>query len=341
MRYAVMGAGAVGSYVGGVLARSGLPVVLIGRPAQVAAIRKSGLQIGGLVGPFRVGLEATESPEGVKDADVILLCVKSQDTAGACEAMAPYAPAGTPVVSIQNGVRNLDLIDDSPLGNGRGVGGSAIFNAVFLEPGRVLLATSGKLIFGDASRDGRFRPTMKALAREMRQAGLSVNTTPRIEGLLWSKLLINLNNGIGALTGQSISEGMLDPAARRISAALLAEGIRVTREAGVQLETIPKVDPNRILAILSLKLPSFFLSRLFRLMVRTHPEARWSTWQSLAKGLPTEIEYLNGEIVRLAETNGLHAPYHRAIRDLVVEAEQKGAPPNLSSREIAQKLSIV
>jgi 2-dehydropantoate 2-reductase len=341
MRYAVMGAGAVGSYVGGVLARSGLPVVLIGRSAQVAAIRNVGLQIGGLVGPFRVGLEAIESPEAVRDADVILLCVKSQDTAGACAAMAPYVPGGTPVVSIQNGVRNLDLIDESPLGSGRGVGGSAIFNAVFLEPGRVLLATSGELIFGDASRDGRFRPAMETLAREMRQAGLSVNTTPRIEGLLWSKLLINLNNGIGALTGQSIEQGMLDPVARRVSAALLAEGIRVTRDAGVQLETIPKVDPNRILKILSLNLPSFLVRRLFRLMVRTHPEARWSTWQSLAKGLPTEIEYLNGEIVRLAEANGLHAPYNRAIRDLVLEAEEKGAPPNLSSGEIAQELSIV
>jgi 2-dehydropantoate 2-reductase len=315
-------------------------VVLIGRPAQVAAIRGEGLHIGGLVGPFRVGLEATESPEGVRDADAILLCVKSQDTASACEAMAPHVPAGTPVVSIQNGVRNVDLIDASPLGAGRGVGGSAIFNAVFLEPGRVLLTTSGELIFGDASRDGRFRPTLKTLAREMRQAGLTVRMTPHIEGVLWSKLLINLNNGIGALTGQSIEQGMLDSVARRISAALLAEGIRVTREAGVQLETIPKVDANRILKILSLNLPTFLVRRLFRLMLRTHPDARWSTWQSLAKGLPTEIEYLNGEIVRLAEAHGLHAPYNRAIRDLVVDAEKKGAPPNLSSTEIARRLAI-
>ena len=103
-----------------------------------------------------------------------------------------------------------------------------------------------------------------------------------------------------SLTGQSIEQGMADPAARRISAALLAEGIGVTRDAGVQLETIPKVDANRILKILAMNLPTFLLRRLFRLLVRTHPAARWSTWQSLAKGHPTEIEYLNGEIVKLA-----------------------------------------
>lgn len=340
MRYAIMGAGAVGSYVGGMLARAGLPVVLIGRKAQVEEVERHGLHVSGLVGPFMVRMEATQTPDGVKDADVVLLCVKSQDTREACNAIAPYLSAKAPVVSLQNGVRNIDLIDSTPVGTGRGVGGSAIFNAVFLKPGRVMLTTSGELIFGTASRDGRFGPILTAMAREMRQCGLKVHTTANIDGVLWSKLLINLNNGLGALTGLSIEEGMSDPVARRISAALLAEGIRITRETGIRLETIPKVDANRILKILSINLPGFLVKRLFRLLVRTHPEARWSTWQSLAKGLPTEIEYLNGEIVKLAEAHGLHAPYNRAVRDLVKEAERKGAPPNLSAADLARRLSI-
>ena len=145
-RYAVMGAGAVGSFVGGMLPRAGLPVVLIGRPAHVEAIRRDGLEVGGLVGPFYVRLNSIDSPDGVKDADVVLLCVKSQDTPAACAALAPWIPERAPVVSLQNGVRNLDLIDESPLGPGRGVAGTAVFNAVFLEPGRVLLKTSGELI---------------------------------------------------------------------------------------------------------------------------------------------------------------------------------------------------
>jgi len=340
VRYAIMGAGAVGSTIGGMLARAGLPVVLIGRPAHVEAVSRAGLEVSGLVGPFRVQPEVTTSPEGVKDADVVLLCVKTQDTPAACAAIAPHLPGETPVVSIQNGVRNVDLIDESPIGPGRGVGGSAVFNAVFLEPGRVLLTTSGEIILGAASRDGRYAERIARMAREMRQAGLHVRVTPDIEGVLWSKLLINLNNGLGALTGQSLEEGMMDPAARRVSAALLGEGIQVTRQAGVRLATIPKVDPNRILRILSLPIPTFLLRRLFRLMVRTHPEARWSTWQSLAKGQPTEIAYLNGEIVRLAESCGLHAPYNRAIRDMVKEAERDSAPPGLTSREIARRLSL-
>lgn len=340
MRYAVMGAGAVGSLMGGMLARAGLPVVLIGRAPHVDAVSRGGLEVSGLVGPFRVHPEATTSPEGVRDADVVLLCVKTQDTPAACASIAPHLPAQVPVVSIQNGVRNLDLVDESPLGPGRGVGGSAVFNAVFLEPGRVLLTTSGETILGAASRDGRYRERMARVAREMRQAGLAVRLTPDIEGVLWSKLLINLNNGLGALTGQSLEEGMMDPAARRVSAALLAEGLHVTREAGVRLATIPRVDPNRILRLLSLPLPTFVLRPLFRRMVRTHPEARWSTWQSLAKGKPTEIAYLNGEIVRLAESCGLHAPYNRAVRDMVLEAEKQGAPPDLTAPEVARRLSL-
>lgn len=335
-----MGAGAVGSYIGGMLSRAGLPVVLIGRHAHVDMVAQEGLAVSGLVGPFRARPQATVSAEGVKDADVIFLCVKSQDTMKACEDIAPHLGEETPVVSIQNGVRNLDLIGESPLGAGVGVGGSAVFNAVYLEPGRVLLTTSGELIIGATSRKGRFGNVVAQMAREMRQAGITVRVTPNIEGVLWSKLLINLNNGLGALTGQSLEEGMLDADARRISAALLAEGIRVTQETGVRLESIPKVDPKRILKILSLRLPNFIVKRLFRLLVRTHPEAKWSTWQSLAKGLPTEIAFLNGEIVRLAESGGLHAPYNRAIRDMVQEAEKKGAPPNLSSKEIARRLSL-
>ncbi|MFQ5457929.1 MAG: ketopantoate reductase family protein [Myxococcota bacterium] len=340
MRYAVMGAGAVGSHVGGMLARAGLPVILIGRRAHVDAIKDKGLEVSGLVGPFRAHPEATTDPAGARDADVVLLCVKSQDTVQACEAIAPHLGKNTPVVSIQNGVRNMDLIDGSALGPGRGVGGSAVFNAVFLEAGRVLITTSGELIIGATSRDGRFGDTLARMAEEMRGAGLSVRMTPNIEGVLWSKLLINLNNGLGALTGQTLEEGMLDPGARSISAALLAEGIRVTAEAGIHLGTIPKVDPKRILKILTMKLPTFVLRRLFRLLVRTHPDAKWSTWQSLSKGLPTEIAYLNGEIVSLAESNGLHAPYNRAIRDMVLEAEKNGAPPNLSTEEIAERLSL-
>lgn len=335
----MVGAGAVGSLVGGMLARAGLPVTLVGRKGHVDAIRRSGLEVSGLIGPFRVRMDAEESPEAVKDAAAVLLCVKSQDTAATCAAMAPFLPADAPVLSLQNGVRNVDLIDDT-LGAGRGVGGSVIFNAVFLEPGRVLFTTSGEIVIGATSRDGRFGPRVECFARDARHAGLTIHVTPRIEGLLWSKLLINLNNGYGALTGQSIEEGVSDPVARRVSAALLGEGIRVCREAGIPLETIPKVDPNRLLRILSMSLPPFLFRIVVRRLVKIHPEARWSTWQSLAKGHPTEIEYLNGEIVRLAESHGLHAPYNRAIRDMVKEAESRGAPPNLSSLEVARRLEL-
>ncbi len=339
LRYVVVGAGAVGSFVGGMLARAGLPVTLVGRKDHVEAIRRAGLEVGGLVGPFRVRLDAAESPDAVKDAGAVLLCVKSQDTAATCVALAPFLPQRAPILSLQNGVRNVDLIDEA-LGAGRGIGGSVIFNAVFLEPGRVLLTTSGEIVVGATSRDGRFGPEMATFGRDAMRAGLAVHVTPRIEGLLWSKLLINLNNGYGALTGQSIEEGVSDPVARRVSAALLAEGMRVCREAGIRLETIPKVDPSRLLRILSMNLPPFLLRIVVRWLVKIHPEARWSTWQSLAKGHPTEIEYLNGEIVRLAESQGLHAPYNRAIRDLVKEAESRGAPPDLSSLEVARRLGL-
>ncbi|HTM22270.1 MAG TPA: 2-dehydropantoate 2-reductase [Kofleriaceae bacterium] len=340
MRYAVLGAGAVGSYVGGMLARAGQPVVLIGRRPHVEAIRRDGLHIGGLVGPYQVRVEASESIEAAIGADILLLCVKSQDTTATCAALAPHLGADVPVVSLQNGVRNLELIDASPLGAGRAVGGIVVFNAVFMEPGRVQLTTSGELVIGAASTGGGFGPRLEAMAAELRAAGVGVRLRADIEGVLWSKLLINLNNGLGAVTGQTTAEAVRDPLARRIAAALVGEGIDVTRAAGIRLGKLPKVDPERLRRMLRLPLPTFLVRALLRLMVDIHPDARGSTWQSLARGQPTEIEFLNGEVVRLAESRGLDAPYNRAIRDLVRAAEAAGAPPDLPTTEVARRMGL-
>ncbi len=340
MRYAVMGAGAVGSYVGGMLARAGQPVVLIGRRAHIEAVRAHGLEIGGLIGPYRVPMEGSEDPAAAAGAEVVLLCVKSQDTAATCATLAPLIGADVPVVSLQNGVRNPELIDASPLGPGRAIGGSVVFNAVFMEPGRVQLTTTGELIIGATSTGGRFGPLVEQMVAELRAAGVAVQTHADIEGVLWSKLLINLNNGAGALTGQTTAEAVRDPVMRKIAAAVVGEGIDVARAAGIELAKLPKIDPDRVRRMLSLPLPTFMVRALLRLIVRIHPEARGSTWQSLARGQPTEIDYLNGEVVRLAEARGLDAPYNRAIRDLVRAAEAAGRPPDLSSAEVARRMGL-
>jgi 2-dehydropantoate 2-reductase len=335
LRYVVVGAGAVGSYVGGMLARAGRPVVLVGRGAHLGAVQRGGLHLGGLVGPQCVRIEATDSPAAVARADVVLLCVKSQDTAAAAAEIAPHLPPHAVVVSLQNGVQNVAMLDASPVGRGRSVAGAVLFNAVFTEPGRALLTTRGPVILG-AGDDALHGPVIRALARDLAEAGLPTEVSPRIEGVLWSKLLINLGNGLGALTGQSTAEALADPVFRRLCATLLDEGLAAVERGGVALESLGALDPRRLRRLLTLPVPGIVRRAVARWLVRVHPEARSSTAQSLARGRPTEIDFLSGEIVRLAEAFGGDAPYNRAVRDLVLEAEVR--PRRLTAADAARRI---
>jgi 2-dehydropantoate 2-reductase len=325
-RYVVVGAGAVGSHVGGMLARAGHSVVMLVREGQAQHIARDGLVLEGLGGSHRVAVRAVTTPTAVAAADAVLLCVKSQDTAEVARAIGLFLPAHVPVVSLQNGVRNAALLEEH-LGAGRVVAGVVTFNAVSSSAGRSLLALRGGLVLAESAAAG-------PLVRELCAAGVPTSTTDRIEGALWSKLLVNLGNGLCALTGQTTRQALADPVFCRLAARVLAEGLAVLDEAGVTPAPLGGVDARWLLWALQLPLPALVRRLLSRLV---HPEARGSTAQSLARGSGTEIEFLSGEIARLAEVCGARAPLNSAVRDWIL-ARQARPVPAWSSADLARRL---
>ncbi len=330
-RIAVVGAGAIGSVLGGLLAREGQDVTLIGRPAHVEAIQQQGLRIDGVHGAFTVPVAARESLDF--RPDLVLLTVKAQDVADACRQIQPWA-AGVPLVALQNGLRS-DEIAASILGAENIIRCVVFFEASYLEPGRVTYLAEGSLVLGgppaaDPARMGQ----IQALLRP----ALPVTVTDNIVGAKWTKLLANaMGNSLDAMTGLSLAVGMRHPGLQRIGVRLLREGLAVAQAAGVRLEPLPGFPVVAFKAILGSPLPvaSAFLGRAVR--KGRSADSMTSTLQSLRRGRRTEIDYLSGEIVRVGRELGLPTPCTALAVELVHEVERTGRffPPDEVERLFA------
>jgi 2-dehydropantoate 2-reductase len=158
-----------------------------------------------------------------------------------------------------------------------------------------------------------------------------------MRGVLWGKLLVNLNNSVNALAGVSIKEMLGARDYRRVMAACVREGLDTVESAGIK----PKLDvalPPRLVPFV-LALPNALFSLLARSLIHVDPQARSSMWDDLSRGRKTEIDGLNGEIVRLAERLGRSAPVNAAIVELVKRAEGNGSP-GLSAAELRARLNV-
>jgi 2-dehydropantoate 2-reductase len=332
MKIGVMGAGAIGCYLGGRLRASGAEVVLVGRPALAAELAQHGMQLTDYRGAaLRVPPErlvCAPSPEVLAGCDVVLVTVKSGDTAATAAQLAAVLAPGTPVVSFQNGVGNPALLRAAGL---RVLAGMVPFNVLRSDGGRFHQGTSGTLVI---ERDG----APEALLAALRQAGLPVRARADVAAVQWGKLLINLNNPVNALSGVPIRAMLGDRGYRRVMAACAREAVNTLRAARVPARLDPPLPPRLVPLLLGLPNPLFRL--LARPMVRVDPLARSSMWDDLARGRKTEIDALNGEIVRLAERCGRDAPINRAIVALIREAEAAGRPPGLASATLRARLGI-
>ncbi|MCA9667015.1 MAG: 2-dehydropantoate 2-reductase [Myxococcales bacterium] len=336
MKVGIMGAGAVGCYVGGHLAR-GVPdfdVTLVGRRALGDAIAGAGgitLCEADTSASHRVEAErlrfATDV-DALAACDVLLVCVKSGQSAEVGQALAGVARADALVLSLQNGVSNPPLLRRE-LGAGRSVLAAIVgFNVVWSEDagGGPLFtrATSGPLA-AQQSDD----PRWIALRDALRGAGLDVVERADIEPHQWTKLLVNLNNAIGALSGAPSQQLVLDAGYRHIVADVVGEGVRVLRAAGIAPAAMRGVPVSWMARLL--RLPTWLVRPIMRAQMRIDPEARSSMWQDLARGRSTEVDYLNGEIVNAAVRAGVEAPLNARIVELVKAAERDGrGSPDLS-----------
>jgi 2-dehydropantoate 2-reductase len=317
MRVAVIGAGAVGSVVGGLLARAGEDVTLIGRQPHVDVVNRNGLRIDGALGSMQVRVRAAERLEFTPD--VALLTVKTQGVAAAAREVHPYL-VGVPVVTMQNGVRSDELVADV-LGKQGILSCVVLFGATFLEPGTVTYSPQGVLVLGVpfGPIDERTR-TIAAVLDKAVPTHLSTN----IAGAHWTKLIINENNALPAVTGLSIQEVNRQAALSRLSILLMREAAATIEAAGIKLASLPELPATALRTILRMPMP--VASRLLRLLSRSLGEtpALGSTLQSVRRGEKTEIDYLNGEVVALGKRTGRPTPYNTAVVGLVHQVEATG-----------------
>ncbi len=223
----VAGAGSIGCFVGGVSASAGRRVSLLARPRVMAEIEQFGLTLSSLEGSsWHVAsrqLTLSEDPKILADASVILVAVKSADTAEIADAIGRYAPPDAAVVSLQNGIANVPVLRGRLPGR-RVLAAMVPFNVIAAGQGRFHRATSGDIVI---ERD----PT--DIAAQLSVPGLAIHATDNIAGVQWGKLLVNLNNAINALSGLPLREQLAQRDWRALFADQIAEGLTAVRAEGI------------------------------------------------------------------------------------------------------------
>ena len=312
-KIAVVGAGAIGSLIGGLLVHSGEDVTLIARQEHVEAIRAKGLVIEGVLGRLTIPVKASQALDF--QPDLALLAVKTQDVEITCQQIKARMQ-DSPIITLQNGVRS-DNIVASILPGENILSGVVMLNVQFLEPGKITYARPGSLIIGEAfGRNGQRVRDIQALLNRAIRTSISEN----IQGVHWTKLLVNnLANGLEAMTGLSLKECMRHAGLRRIGIMTLKEGYQVIQKAGFHTAPLPGV-PAPILEFL-LHSPVQIGAGTLKLVMGSSRTLS-STLQSLRRGRPTEIDFLNGEIVKLGQQVGLAAPYNARVVEIVKGVEK-------------------
>jgi 2-dehydropantoate 2-reductase len=307
MRYLVMGAGALGSVFGGLLQHCGQSVAFIGRGPHFDHITTRGLAIEGIWGEFRVGPVA---PSSVASGgyDVILLCVKSFHTQEACRRVQGLlAPQGL-VVSVQNGLGNLEIIARE-FGPERTVGARVIFGAQIIRPGAARVTVYAEPVLVGSLVSDHPHPALARVAEDLDRAGIPTRQVDDILTHLWGKVLYNCAlNPLGAILGVTYGALGDHPQTRGLMRRIIEEIYQVAGAKGVHLS---HADAAAYF--------SFFMENL----VPATADHRPSMWQDLQAGRRTEIEALNGAIGRYGEALGVATPYNDAVSRLVRFLEHK------------------
>jgi 2-dehydropantoate 2-reductase len=320
-KVAILGAGSVGCFIGGAWAASGLPVTFIGRPKLSSDVDQHGLTLsdyGGWQAHLAPGdVDYRCGPEGLEDAQVIALTVKSGDTAAAADDIAKHATQGATVISFQNGVSNVDVLERGLGGRFEVARGMVPYNVAYLGQGRFHKGVAGELY-------AEQRAGVRALADAIGSGPAALKFSDDMLGLAWGKLLINLNNAVNALSGRTLIEELKRRDYRRVFAASITEGLDLLKRAEIEPATVGPISPAMLPRIINS--PDWLFNRFFLKKWKIDAKARSSMADDLAAGRKTEIDYLNGELVTLAERLQRVAPVNRAIVELVRKAEA-GADP--------------
>ena len=296
MKVGVMGAGAVGCYYGAMLARAGHEVRLIARPAHVEAILKDGLRLETKAFDERVRVQASADPGILQGSDLVLFSVKSTDTESAGRAMAPFLGKAS-ILSLQNGVDNAERLSATLK---RDVIPAVVYVATEMAgPGHVRHNGRGELVIGtSAASDG--------IAKVCNAAGVPVQVSDNVIGALWAKLIVNCAyNALSAITQLPYGKLVQNEGVPAVMRDVVDECLSVAKALGI---TVPGDMHDATPRI-----------------AQTMPAQYSSTAQDLARGKPTEIDYLNGFVVRKGEVTGIATPANRVLHALVRALERRKA----------------
>ena len=300
-RVAVVGAGAVGGYFGGMFARSGAPTVFIGRKDFADAVNTNGLVLDKSQGQERIAARATTEMSSLRECSLILFCVKANDTSATANQMAPFLAPDATVVCLQNGVDNADRVRAAA--NVVAVP-AAVYVAVSVpKPGCVKHLARGDLIIGPRSK------ITTDLTKVFVRAGIPCRVSDNIEGELWLKLLRNCAlNAISALGHARYGEIAQNADAKQLMNQIVDEVLAVAQAAGIALPGVNNSESGMAAAME---------------LATQMADAFSSTAQDLNRGRPTEIDALNGYVARRGAELGVATPVNHALFTLVKLAEQK------------------
>lgn len=328
----VMGAGNIGCWLGGRLQAAGATVHFVGRPRMLQALASQGLTLTDL-DDGRLQLPAAQLqlheavPAGLQP-DLVLLCVKSGATAPAATELAAALPAGTLVLSMQNGISSVDVAQAAAPGL-TWLRGMVPYNVAELGPGRLHRGTVGQLAV-------QAHPGLDAWLPWFTAAGLPLDVHDDLLPVQWGKLLLNLNNAVNALSGLPLREQLLNSDCRHCTAALVSETLFLLKQAGIRPARVSAARPGMLPWVLRLPTPLFRL--LARRMLRIDAQARSSMADDLARNRPTEIDAIQGEVLRLATRLNQLAPTNARISQLVRSWSPRSQP--LSGRSLRKFLNL-
>jgi 2-dehydropantoate 2-reductase len=301
----VVGAGAVGCYFGGMLVRAGAPVTLIGRAPHVDAINRGGLLIDSVQFKEHIPVSASTELEAVRDAHLVLFSVKTVDTERTAKLLTQYLAPGALVVSLQNGVDNVERIRAA---SGIRAIPAVVYVAVAMAGlGQLKHTGRGDLIIGSALGNHTDQSQLEEVVATFTRAGVPCRISENVTAELWEKLIMNCAyNALSALSRTKYGRILQDPGAVEVMKQVVIEAVAVAGAAGVQLKA-----ETMIQAVLNLG--------------KAMPEAVSSTAQDIARGKPTEIDSLNGFLVRKGAELKISTPVNATLYSLVKLLEQATA----------------
>lgn len=302
-----MGAGALGCTIGGTLAEAGSDVWLINRSRDhVDAMNRDGLRITEDRRERTVTVRASLDAQGIGIADLVVVLVKSFHTRQAIEDALPVIGPDTLVMSLQNGLGHEEILAEV-VGRGRIVAGKTYVGGVLLAPGHVRIGVTGKeTLIGEL--DGADTPRIRKIADAFNHAGLLTTVSTNIMGTIWDKLLVNVATGaLSGITRLTYGDLYAVEEIKAAAVAAVAEAMAVARASGVRLSM---ADPRDAWIKAAEGLPREF---------------KTSMLQSIEKGAPTEIDFINGSVVRWGERCGVPTPVNRTLVACVKGIERAAA----------------